>query len=1559
MQQYRHVSFLFGIISFALILFYIAQKQITDSVPASVYILAPADVQELNQSSAETIPIFSPTIDSNFFSTIVSSVIVSPQIAQTGAVSRYEVEYLAQKSLYPGGTITVQFPFEFGFADGCPIVLRVPDNSDLNGFSPGEPAVDAIVCDAFMKTAKVRVKNDPIRQGDTVHFLLDGIQNSSTALGYSSAGYTASIQTQDHAGNYLESLISLPFFLEQAGTQTISGTIFKDDGFGTLGTPGDGIQNGDETGVANIQVCLSGSHGYLCQTTSGSGRYRFEQLKNGFYSISVQPPTSGTLVGGPFFQSIELENGSNVSGVDFGFTSPNRTLTAAITNIPATTSIDVFAFNTFATDGGGYVLRELSWNGNSSRTIDLPISDGYWEIGVGPALSKDPLAANTTVFDFSFMSPKSKQVYISGADEYRVEFALQAVDKQIKGKVVNGSGVGIPNAYVYARPAVLTDEAGRETSTQSRADGTFILKVTEGVYSLDAYLTGLPPSGMREVTVKADTDAGGLDGNVTADVYSEGVRITNDGDGGKGNLLFKVNTRDRSITGRVLDESSQPIIYAFVGAEAIDNFGNPIGDWSDSPTDTTGKFTLFVNDGRWKVRAFDSRYGEVGAKTIVVAGANMTGQDIQSPPTFGTVTGTVKKNGISVAGVFVSVFGPDGGNGAVTDKDGSYAIKVKAGSGYTIEGFLPGVGDTSTISSVTVTAGATLTGKNLSIETPGTIAVSISGVTDAYVNAFSSAGRGNGTNANPTPGLYSLAIPAGTYTVTANSIQYGLLGEKSSVRVTGGSTTTVAFLPPQSFTVSGNVISNSAICKNGAFISLSDIKNGRVLIKTTDTSGGYSLSVPNGSYLMSASKPGCVEKDKPTTITVNGANVTSNTNRSLALPVSSIVGRVLLSNSNTTLETVVTADSSDGRTVSTIVDTTKNSGNNYTISLAEGTWTLRARSDGYESSSKTITIAAGDTQTAHLTLSPIAGFVKTERVYTSVKPSQGGVVKDSNVGDNFALTIPAGALGSSTNSGSIGTKVTTAVVEKTSTAQVVGGKGIEITPKDSSGKPITTLSTSGSAGVTVTVPYSESDVITLGIDESKLVLATWSAEKMQWEPLATTVNTEKNTLTASAQHFSVFAPIVPAEKVVAPEPTPQPSATSQEVATPSPATVVPVAPLGTALPPQSVKSPSAAQSVPKQAVEPAKQVPITPSVRSERVTTVMETRGGVISVSIPPQAVRVPATLAVVPIQTSDMGDIASFPKDVSSAGNMIYDITLRSDEGGIVSQLDEPAAITLSYTDDQIARLEEDTLTIQFWDRVYGQWVPLLDNTLDAAANTVSATTKHFTLFAIAGTLKGAAVEPDKTQQTKQRLTKPVQKHPDIKPDKQEPSRKDTPPLTDTASSKLPVIADTAKPQQDAVQPSIDLFDVSVSTPEQYNLISKGQSVVAQIKIDSGKPSQNHDIAVHYVVQNSQGTNVITEQERVSFEGKTAFVKSFVVPSEQEAGRYRIIVRLPDYDTQASTSFTIRSSDWGMEASETELAAKIDQKPKEGSTPWMTIVLVGIFAFIAALTLVIRKKKS
>ncbi|PJA68113.1 hypothetical protein CO157_01045 [Candidatus Peregrinibacteria bacterium CG_4_9_14_3_um_filter_49_12] len=1051
---------------------------------------------------------------------------VLPRTPMASAISAYEVEFAAATSIPLGGTIVFTMPSGFAIVDDggaseCEDIANVPDNSDINGPATGAITIASIVCDATARTVTITTGGAATTAGDRLRFLLQGISNSSIPKDFTTSGYSVDIKTKGLDGSVLNTLTSQPFFLMTPGTQTIAGTVYNDNGDGG-GTANDGTKNGSEPGIANIKVCLGGSNGFSCQTTDVNGAYSFTLLNNGFYNLNIPPLATGSYIGGPFFRDVQLSGGQNSTGVNFAFRSSDRNISITVGGIPSNTDLDVFAFNSTSTNGGGHIVREVLWNGNASRSVTLPVSDGTWEIGVGPWIPKDPSLGPPSMPDFTFMPPKPQQMKINGVGTYETSLTLASANRTIKGKVVDGGGTGIADAFVLARPTGTGALNGGMAQTD--ANGNFNVKVQNGVYYVDAGIPGMPPTAPIEVTVR--DNSGASDSNSTADVYSKGVLLVNDGDNGSDNLLLKVAKGNLYISGRVLDEDGNAISYAHVMAQEVDSSDNPNGPFMGTPTDTSGNYTIYVRSGRYKVFAHAPQYGELPALTVVVAaGSNATGQNIQAVAgDFGTVTGTITKGGTAVAGAFVNIFGASGGNGTVTDASGGYSLKVQAGSNYTIEGFVPGSGPLTPLSSITITAGQTLSSQDLSMAEAGTIKVTLTGssiINNAFVEARDSNGRGNSTSVNTTPGVYEIPVPAGTYTVKAQSPGMGLIGSES-VTVTANNVASVTMAPSAIYVVSGTISSDSTSCTIGASIIFGDSTNGRVTKATSASGGTFSISLPNGTYRLSAGKPGCIDSAAPTTITVNGANVSSGTNRTLTAADGTISGRVTLSSTGITVGTVVIAENADGTFAFADVDTTQTGGgNNYTLNLTAGTWTIKARSEGYESASTSVTLSTGGSATANLSLTAISGYTRKDPKTSTMTPSRGGLVYDTNIGSSFKMNVPAGALGNASDATSISTKQTTAVADETPTAVVPGGKGYEISATAADGQKVSDLS----ASVTITIPYTEADVTAAGGTEAALVGAVW--ENGQWTPLSTTVDTENNTITMVTSHFSTFAPVVP------------------------------------------------------------------------------------------------------------------------------------------------------------------------------------------------------------------------------------------------------------------------------------------------------------------------------------------------------------------------------------------------------------------------------------------------
>ncbi|MFA6376692.1 MAG: Ig-like domain-containing protein, partial [Candidatus Paceibacterota bacterium] len=526
----------------------------------------------------------------NFFNMGMKPINVSPMSAMAGATSRYRVEFPADQAIAASGVITLSFPTGFTFTGDCNTLPTDNfENADINGPAPGTVSVASIACSSVSGTATITLGSTGIQTGDMVRFGMQGVVNSTVPKDFSSSGYTVDIKTYNASNMLLESKTSMPFFITAPGARTITGTVFNDNGAGG-GTANDGVKNGTEAGVAGISVCMGGGGtGLQCENTAGDGTYDFTGLNNGFYHVEIPPITSGAYTGGPFFRDLNI-NGSNVVE-NFGVkqASAENILDVYISGSGLDgTKLDVFAFssagsmNMGSNSGpGGSVVRECMIGGGADWTncnaVSLPLAQGKWQVGVGPWMPKGQGGANSMP-DFNFMPPRSIEVEVgasgvpdlcatgAGAAKYLC-FDLASASNQIKGKVTDGAGAAIQNAFVGARPAFMNDANGPANGGGGQSDsaGLFTVKVVTGTYLVDASMPGMPPSNSTECTVKANTGAD--DGNAAADVYCNGslVTIANP-------LIFKLAKGGTSISGRVLDDANNPISFAHVqGMEVNDS----------------------------------------------------------------------------------------------------------------------------------------------------------------------------------------------------------------------------------------------------------------------------------------------------------------------------------------------------------------------------------------------------------------------------------------------------------------------------------------------------------------------------------------------------------------------------------------------------------------------------------------------------------------------------------------------------------------------------------------------------------------------------------------------------------------------------------------------------------------------------------------------------------------------------------------------------------------------------------------------------------------------------
>ncbi|MBU1046023.1 hypothetical protein KJ616_02795 [Patescibacteria group bacterium] len=141
--------------------------------------------------------------------------------------------------------------------------------------------------------------------------------------------------------------------------------------------------------------------------------------------------------------------------------------------------------------------------------------------------------------------------------------------------------------------------------------------------------------------------------------------------------------------------------------------------------------------------------------------------------------------------------------------------------------------------------------------------------------------------------------------------------------------------------------------------------------------------------------------------------------------------------------------------------------------------------------------------------------------------------------------------------------------------------------------------------------------------------------------------------------------------------------------------------------------------------------------------TAITSGGGEAIVNIPGGAVSADTTVTVTPTATTE-STVSSFVAGVTSGqsvvGGFVYNFSAESG-GAAVTTFNNSVTITMTYTEAQIAGIDESTLTISYWDATTQSWIALV-TTVDTANNTLTATTDHFTYFAIIGEEEAAVEE-------------------------------------------------------------------------------------------------------------------------------------------------------------------------------------------------------------------------
>ncbi len=88
---------------------------------------------------------------------------------------------------------------------------------------------------------------------------------------------------------------------------------------------------------------------------------------------------------------------------------------------------------------------------------------------------------------------------------------------------------------------------------------------------------------------------------------------------------------------------------------------------------------------------------------------------------------------------------------------------------------------------------------------------------------------------------------------------------------------------------------------------------------------------------------------------------------------------------------------------------------------------------------------------------------------------------------------------------------------------------------------------------------------------------------------------------------------------------------------------------------------------------------------------------------------------------------------NLRSAASVVFEVTALIDNTTILDSFDAPVTVTYHYTDADIAGLDESTLMMYHYHS--GAWLPLDSCTVNVATNTITCTTREFSLFALFAT--------------------------------------------------------------------------------------------------------------------------------------------------------------------------------------------------------------------------------
>ena len=427
-------------------------------------------------------------------------------------------------------------------------------------------------------------------------------------------------------------------------------------------------------------------------------------------------------------------------------------------------------------------------------------------------------------------------------------------------------------------------------------------------------------------------------------------------------VQMKMNPLPSSISGVVKDNAGQTVEDAVVRTVKSDD-----GTVKTTTTGVNGDYSISLNQGSYTVSVSKSGFISPSNRSVTLG---LDEQKNLSDPFIltndqATVSGTIfNEDGDAVSRATVHITNGSQEYEVQSNGSGAYQFTVSSGS-WTLSvekiGFVKPEDETVSLSTgdILQSQDFTLTGNANQVTgfvreriTNEDGSTGLSPFGNVEVRAIPSVGTVISTTASGN-GQYTLSLKSGSYSIVAVEENYASNQERELVIgiAVGETISGMDFeMVPNASSVSGTVS-----LPNGNGVSDATVTVLNVGTTQTNSSGYYSMSVPNGSHRVSVSKTGLVSPS-PKTVSLSAGQDLTGINFEMTPNAGSISGKV----SSSGLALTNTQLRARNTSTSQVVSLTNGNDGSYTFNLQSGSWVILAQKTGFLSdSSSTVTIGPG------------------------------------------------------------------------------------------------------------------------------------------------------------------------------------------------------------------------------------------------------------------------------------------------------------------------------------------------------------------------------------------------------------------------------------------------------------------------------------------------------------------------------------------------------------------------------------------------------------------------